>query len=134
MIVDEYRRQRQEFVKLGDLVSTLLKQTLAEAKIDTLAVEHRVKQEASLIGKLERKSDKYRSLEDLTDILGTRVICFFGDDVDRVGKVIEDLLEVDLPDDLVNQIVEGVKAKIKLEKVGDALEALGGLGSLFGKK
>ena len=50
------------------------------------------------------------------------------------AKVIEDLLEVYLPDDLVNQIVEGVKAKIKLEKVGDALEALGGLGSLFGKK
>ena len=50
------------------------------------------------------------------------------------AKVIEELLEVDLPDDLVNQIIEGVKAKIKLDKVGDALEALGGLGSLFGKK
>ena len=50
------------------------------------------------------------------------------------AKVIEELLEVDLPDDLVNQIIEGVKAKINLEKVGDALEALGGLGSLFGKK
>ena len=47
------------------------------------------------------------------------------------AKVIEDLLEVDLPNDLVNQIVEGVKAKISLEKVGDALGALGGL---FGKK
>ena len=50
------------------------------------------------------------------------------------AKVIEELLEVDLPDDLMNQIIEGVKAKINLEKVGDALEALGGLGSLFGKK
>lgn len=46
-------------------------------------------------------------------------------------KVIEDLLGVELPDDLVNQIIEGVKAKINLEKVGDALNALGGL---FGKK
>ena len=46
-------------------------------------------------------------------------------------KVIEELLDVDLPDDLVNQIVEGVRAKISLEKVGDAL---GALGSLFGKK
>ena len=46
-------------------------------------------------------------------------------------KVIEELLGVDLPDDLVNKIIEGVKAKISLEKVGDALEALGGL---FGKK
>ena len=46
-------------------------------------------------------------------------------------KVIEELLGVDLPDDLVNQIIDGVKAKVNLEKVGDALEALGGL---FGKK
>ena len=45
--------------------------------------------------------------------------------------VIEELLGVDLPDELVNQVIEGVKAKIKLDKVGDALGALGGL---FGKK
>ena len=95
MILDEYRRQRQDFVKLGDIASSLLRQKLTEAQIDTLAVDHRVKQEASLVGKLERKSDKYRSLKDLTDILGMRVICFFGDDVDRVGKVIEELFVVD---------------------------------------
>ncbi len=46
-------------------------------------------------------------------------------------KVIEELLGVDLPDDLVNQIIDGVKAKISLDKVGDALETLSGL---FGKK
>ena len=47
------------------------------------------------------------------------------------AKVIEELLGVDLPNDLVNNIIEGVKAKISLEKVGDALGALSGL---FGKK
>jgi hypothetical protein len=47
------------------------------------------------------------------------------------AAVIEEYVGVDLPDDLVNPIIEGVKAKIKLEKVGDALGALGGL---FGKK
>ena len=46
-------------------------------------------------------------------------------------NVIEELLGVDLPDDLVNNIIDGVKAKLNLEKVGDALELLGGL---FGKK
>ena len=46
-------------------------------------------------------------------------------------KVIEELLGVDLPDDIVKKVVEGVKAKIKLDKMGDALENLGGL---FGKK
>lgn len=77
MILDEYRRQRQDFVKLGDIASSLLKQQIEIAQIDTLAVEHRVKKEESLIGKLDRKSDKYSSLEDLTDVLGIRVICFF---------------------------------------------------------
>ena len=46
-------------------------------------------------------------------------------------KVIEEYVGVDLPDDKVNQLVEGIKAKIKLDKLGDAL---GGLGGLFGKK
>jgi FKBP-type peptidyl-prolyl cis-trans isomerase (trigger factor) len=45
-------------------------------------------------------------------------------------KVIEELVGIDLPDDLVNQLIDGIKARIKLDKVGDALE---GLGKLFGK-
>ena len=43
------------------------------------------------------------------------------------AKVVEELLGVDLPDDLVNQIIEGIKARINLDKVGDALKGLGGL-------
>ncbi len=46
------------------------------------------------------------------------------------AAVIEEYVGVDLPDDLVNQLIEGIKAKISLEKVGDVL---GGLGKLFGK-
>ena len=46
------------------------------------------------------------------------------------AKVIEELVGIDLPDDLVNQLIDGIKARIKLDKVGDALE---GLGKLFGK-
>ena len=45
-------------------------------------------------------------------------------------KVIEDLVGLDLPDDLVNQLIEGIRARLNLEKVGDAL---GALGSLFKK-
>ena len=46
-------------------------------------------------------------------------------------KVVEDLIGIDLPDDIIEKVVDGVKAKVTLDKVGDALEALGGL---FGKK
>lgn len=43
---------------------------------------------------------------------------------------VEELLGVDLPDDQIQALVDGVKAKLDLEKLGSAL---GGLGGLFGK-
>ena len=46
------------------------------------------------------------------------------------ASVIEELIGIDLPDQQVNQLIEGIRAKIKLEQVGDVL---GGIGKLFGK-
>lgn len=46
-------------------------------------------------------------------------------------KVIEELVGMDLPDDQIEKLVDAIKAKINVEKLGDALGALGGL---FGKK
>ena len=46
-------------------------------------------------------------------------------------KVVEELVGIDLPDDMIRQVADLVKAKIDLDKAGDLLE---GLGSLFGKK
>lgn len=37
------------------------------------------------------------------------------------ASVIEEYLGVDLPDDQVNQIVEAVKARLQLDKLGSAL-------------
>ena len=45
-------------------------------------------------------------------------------------KVVEELVGIDLPDELIEKVVDGVKAKLTLEKAGDVLGALGGL---FGK-
>ena len=46
------------------------------------------------------------------------------------ASVIEEVIGVDLPDEIVNQIVSGIKVKLAATKVGNALE---GLGKLFGK-
>lgn len=43
-------------------------------------------------------------------------------------KTVEGLIGIDLPDDQIEKIVDAVKAKINLDKVGDLL------GGLFGKK
>ena len=95
LILEDYRKQREAFVKLGDVVHVLLADIAKELGLTVLAVEHRVKEERSLAGKLERKGDMYSTLEDITDILGCRVICFLSDEVDKIGKKVEEKFVVD---------------------------------------
>lgn len=47
---------------------------------------------------------------------------------DEPIKTVEGLIGIDLSDDQIEKIVDAVKAKINLDKVGDLL------GGLFGKK
>lgn len=50
-------------------------------------------------------------------------------------KVLEDLTGLDLPDDQINAIIDGIKAKLNLDDLADKAEdVLGALGGLFGKK
>ena len=94
-IMEEYREQRPMFLEAEKKITTLLRESLAEAGIVVASVESRVKAEKSLAGKLEIKGAKYKSLADITDILGLRVITFYLDDVDVVASVVERLFEVD---------------------------------------
>ncbi len=45
-------------------------------------------------------------------------------------STVEGLLGIDLPNDQVEKIIDGIKAKISLDKAGDLLGKVGGL---FGK-
>ena len=95
LILEDYRKQRDSFIKLGDLAHQILVDIAKELGLTVLAVEHRVKEERSLAGKLERKGDLYNVFEDVTDILGCRVICFLSDEVDKIGKKVEESFVVD---------------------------------------
>ena len=50
-------------------------------------------------------------------------------------KTIEELIGIDLPDDQLEKVVEGIKAKISIDDISDKLGNIGSkLGGLFGKK
>ena len=50
-------------------------------------------------------------------------------------KVLEDLIGIDLPDDKINAVIDGIKAKLNLDDLADkAGDILGALGGLCGKK
>lgn len=49
-------------------------------------------------------------------------------------KVLESLVGVDLPDDKIDPIIDGIKAKLNLDDLADKAEdVLGALGGLFKK-
>ncbi len=94
-ILEEYRRDLPLFKKAASDVSAQIREVLSKAGVMVAAVESRVKTEASLIGKLEHKGGKYKSLADITDILGLRVITFYLDDVGKVASALDRIFTID---------------------------------------
>ncbi len=49
-------------------------------------------------------------------------------------KAVESVLGIDLPDDKIKDIIDGVKAKVSLDDLGDKLGGIADkIGGLFGK-
>ena len=93
--MEEFRAGLPQFKSVAKEVYDTLKRTFEEAGLLVAAIEYRVKAEDSLAGKLELKGQKYRTLADITDIIGLRVITFYIDDVDKVASAVERLFTVD---------------------------------------
>lgn len=95
MILDEYRDKKQSFNTMLKIVRDQLEKCVKDNGLYVTAIEARIKEEKSLAGKLELKGHKYKSLDDITDILGARVITFYTDEVDKIAALIEDIFEID---------------------------------------
>ncbi|MBR1564314.1 MAG: hypothetical protein IJ650_03110 [Paludibacteraceae bacterium] len=95
MILDEYRQSLPQLEKLRQLVVKTLYEALQRNGIIVTTIESRIKTEISLTGKLVLKGNKYASLNDITDILGTRIVTFYTDDVDRIAAMAEQIFDID---------------------------------------
>ena len=81
--------------QLSEQASSLLQAALREQNIELNTFERRVKTEESLAGKLEKKGYKYRTLYDITDVVGIRVVTYYTDDVDKVAAIAKQIFDVD---------------------------------------
>ena len=97
MLLEEYRQQLPLYTRLMEAVKSKLSEMVKDSDLTVSSMEFRIKEEASLAGKLLRKGSKYSSLKDITDIFGARIIMFYNEDVDRVAAFAESIFEVDWP-------------------------------------
>ena len=95
MILDEYREKLPDYEQMKILLLRLLRSCLDKNHIIVSGLEARVKTEQSLVGKLELKGCKYHTLEDITDIVGARIITFYSDEVDIISALVEKIFEID---------------------------------------
>ncbi len=95
MILDEYREKYPVYEKIKQIVLSKIDECLKANNIVVAGREARIKAEDSLAGKLELKGYKYKTISDITDIVGFRVITFYNDEVDVIAALIEKLFIID---------------------------------------
>lgn len=94
-LLQQYREQLPIYEQLDTFAYDTFQNVLRQQGIYITSIEHRIKEEKSLAGKLERKGSKYHSLHDITDIIGLRVITFYTDDVDKVAAIAKRTFDID---------------------------------------
>lgn len=87
-ILKEYDEKRSSYAYICQSAAALIGRLLDSKGIVVHSVTFRCKERKSLEGKLKKK-EKYRSLADVTDLAGVRIITHYQDDVDAVAALIK---------------------------------------------
>lgn len=95
MLMEQYHERIAVYERLSHLADEALRRALDAQHVKVTAMEHRIKTESSLAGKLELKGGKYQTLDDVTDIVGLRVVTFYSADVDKVAAIVNEAFVVD---------------------------------------
>ncbi len=95
LILEQFKKDTPLLTELQEIVQKSLNDAINSAGLIITAIESRIKSEQSLEGKLQLKGQKYKSLYDITDLVGLRVVTFYTDDVDRMASIIEQLFDID---------------------------------------
>ena len=94
IILEQYDERIRTYSRFAEDVEHQVRSLLDASQITCNSITHRVKNRYSLAEKIERKN-KYKSIDEITDIVGVRVITYYSEDVDRVASIIESEFDVD---------------------------------------
>ncbi|MFI5330691.1 MAG: GTP pyrophosphokinase family protein [Desulfobaccales bacterium] len=71
--------------------------------VDFFQIESRTKKVGSFTDKIQREGKNYSNpIEEITDLVGIRIICYYSEDVDIIGNIINDEFYID-PDKSIDK-------------------------------
>ena len=94
ILLNEYDENKRLYSQFSTSMESLINTLLSASDISPHSVSSRVKDRSSLLKKIVKK-DKYTFLNELTDIVGIRIITHYSDDVDRIANIIEQEFLID---------------------------------------
>ncbi len=101
--VEQFAQRRHEYIRFTSKLETLVRDLLAAEKIEHHLLESRTKDVASFGSKVARSSKTYRDpLSEVTDLCGIRIIAYYQDQADAIGRLIASEFVVDEENSLVH--------------------------------
>ena len=87
-LISDFKDKKKIYEECRDKYVMLIKEILNEKCLKYHTLEPRVKEENNLKKKIEDKN-KYKSIDEITDIVGLRIITFYEDDVYKIAEEIK---------------------------------------------
>lgn len=104
-ILQEYDKKYHSFKLFEGKMKHLINDLLQSKNIKVHNISTRIKERASLEKKISLKN-KYKKIEQITDIIGLRIITFFEDEVDVIAKLISEEFVIDKQNSVDKRVVE----------------------------
>ena len=94
MLLKDFDSSIKRYEAFCSTVVDLIKRLLAAKKIEVHSISGRCKERISFEKKI-RKKGRYKSLDEITDLAGIRIITHYSDDVDVIAALVEKEFDVD---------------------------------------
>jgi len=88
-ILSRYKKQKSLYQNTCISYTQLLKTIITSNGQNVHDISGRVKSYDSLEKKIVLKGENYNSIEDITDVIGLRIITYFEEDIDKIVKIVK---------------------------------------------
>ena len=89
VIIEEFKQNKSTLDLFRDRIHNLLQDLFTHSNIRIHQISCRTKELESLSKKIDSKFGKYKKLQDITDLVGIRIITYLESEVDNVAELIE---------------------------------------------